>query len=234
MEALQTMLVNGAVVVGGLLLRFLAFVAILFLLSLPILAALYTYEAFRALRARRLGEVDLGGVRFRPGLIYTPSHTWLGRKRRGAVRLGLDDVAQRIVAGKTSVLLAPVGTRLASGDPVAAIRCGSHCASIPSPVEGIVVERNARLAEDPDLLHREPYRNGWMLAIRTTNGSPAGALSGTDAKEWLANESRELARFLEDRLGMAAADGGELTAPPADLLPEEAWREAARRFLKAA
>jgi hypothetical protein len=33
---------------------------------------------------------------------------------------------------------------------------------------------------------------------------------------------------------MAAADGGTLTAPPSVLLCEEAWREAAQSFLRAA
>lgn len=231
METLQTFATNSAIFVGGLLIRFLIFAALLALISIPILAAVYGWNGLRELVLRRRGEADAGGLRWRPGFAYAPSHAWIGGRRAGAFAVGLDDLAQQLLAGKTSVVLPPVGSRLAKGDTMAAIRCGAHCASIPSPFDGIVVRSNRALAEDPDLLHREPYNRGWLIRMRPTNGALEGTLRGHDAREWLREENDRYRHFLEEQLGMAAADGGELTGAPVELLSDQAWREAVGRFL---
>jgi glycine cleavage system H protein len=221
MEALMTFATNTAIFVGGLLVRFLIFAGLLALISVPILAAVYGWAGLRELVLRRRGEADAGGVRWRPGFAYAPSHAWIGSRRAGGHTVGLDDLAQQILGGRASVVLPAVGSRLAKGDTMAAVHCGAHCASIPSPFDGTVLSTNAALAEDPDLLHREPYTGGWLLRIRPTNGALQGTLSGADAREWLRNENERYRHFLEDKLGMAAADGGELTGSPSELLSEE-------------
>jgi glycine cleavage system H protein len=47
-------------------------------------------------------------------------------------------------------------------------------------------------------------------------------------------EARQLARMVEDDLGLAAADGGHLVAPRTSLLSDEGWRTLSRIFLRAA
>jgi glycine cleavage system H protein len=233
MEALQTFATNTAIFVGGMLVRFLIFAGLLALVSIPIVAAVYGWNGLRELVLRRRGEADAGGIRWRPGYAYAPSHSWIGGRRAGAFTVGLDDLAQQVLGGPTAVVLPPVGTRLAKGDTMAAIRCGAHCASIPSPFDGIVLRTNGELADDPDLLGREPYTGGWLLRMRPTNGALYGTLTGADAREWLRDENERYRHFLEDRLGMAAADGGELTGSPAELLSDDGWRETVREFLGA-
>jgi glycine cleavage system H protein len=233
METLGTFATNTAVLLGGLLVRFLIFAGLLALISVPILLAVYGWNGIRELVLRRRGEADAGGIRWRPGFAYAPNHAWIGAKRGGAFTVGLDDLAQQLLAGKTSIVLPPAGSRLAKGETMAAIRCGSHCASIPAPFAGTVVRSNSLLAEDPGLLHREPYHHGWLLRVRPDNGALEGTLRGHDAREWLREENDRYRHFLEERLGMAAADGGELTGSPAELLPDPAWREAVGRFLGA-
>lgn len=233
MEALQTFATNSAIFVGGLLVRFLIFAALLALISIPILAAVYGWAGLRELVLRRRGEADAGGIRWRPGYAYAPSHAWIGGSRSRGFTVGLDDLAQQILGGRTSVVLPQPGTHLAKGDTMAAVRCGAHCASIPSPFDGIVLRTNGALADDPDLLGREPYTGGWLMRMRPTNGALQGTLHGSDAREWLREENERYRHFLEDQLGMAAADGGELTGSPAELLSAEGWLEAAREFLGA-
>ncbi len=47
-------------------------------------------------------------------------------------------------------------------------------------------------------------------------------------------ERRRLSSFVEEELGLAAADGGELVAPGPALLGEEGWRKLVASFLHAA
>jgi len=73
-----------------------------------------------------------------------------------------------------------------------------------------------------------------MLRVETDEHSPRHQRRGPASKAWVREENLRLTHFLEARLGMAAADGGTLTAPPSSLLDDAAWREATQAFLQAA
>jgi glycine cleavage system H protein len=50
-----------------------------------------------------------------------------------------------------------------------------------APVSGEVVEVNAALESDPAAVNRDPYAEGWMIALRVKNPSDLGQLlSSTD------------------------------------------------------
>jgi glycine cleavage system H protein len=222
------------VFVVGLLARLLLFVLLFALFATPILAAVYLVQGAVELRRRAKGTVDAGGARWKPGLGYTAAHTWVHSLWGRTVKVGLDDVARRILSGVSSLTLPPVGTRLRRGDVLVAVRCGERLVAVPSPVDGVVIERNRTLMVDPGLFEREPYRGGWMLRVETDDRHPESARTGAASRSWLREENMRLTRLLESHLGLAAADGGTLTAPPSALLPDLAWREATRTFLRAA
>jgi glycine cleavage system H protein len=227
---METMLV----LIGGLLVRLLLFVLLFALFAMPVVAVVYLAHGAVALHRRAAGTVDAGGAHWKPGLAYTTAHTWVKNLWGRNVKIGLDDVARRIVTGVSSFTLPPVGTRLRRGDPIVALRCGQRIVAIPSPVDGLVLERNRSLMQEPSLFEREPYGEGWLLRIETESYGPIEGVRGAASRAWLREENLRLNHFLEARLGMAAADGGTLTAPPSSLLHDEAWREATRSFLRAA
>jgi glycine cleavage system H protein len=222
------------VLVGGLVARLLLFVLLFALFATPIVAVIYITQGAVALRHRVAGTVDAGGAHWKPGLAYTAAHTWVKKLWGGRVKVGLDDVARRILSGVSSITLPSVGTRLRRGDLLAVLHCGQRLVVIPSPVEGVVLERNRMVMNQPALFEQEPYGEGWMLRIETRDDRGMDGHRGASSRTWLREESLRLNHFLESRLGMAAADGGTLTAPPSVLLSDEAWREATREFLQEA
>jgi glycine cleavage system H protein len=222
------------VMVAGLVARLLLFVLLFALFATPIVAAIYLTQGAIAIRRRATGTVDAGGAHWKPGLAYTTAHTWVKKLWGRNVKVGLDDVARRIVSGVSSLTLPPVGARVRRGDALVSVRCGERSVAIPSPVDGVVLERNGSLLVDPALLEHEPYGAGWMLRMETSDGNPADGCRGPASKRWIREENLRLNRFLESRLGMAAADGGTLTAPPSALLGEAEWREAEQSFLRVA
>lgn len=62
----------------------------------------------------------------------------------------------------------PVGTVLAQGETVAVAELSKTVVAIKTPVSGRVVEANARLADSPELVHRDPYGRGWLVRIAPT------------------------------------------------------------------
>ena len=222
------------VFVAGLGIRLLLFVLLFTAFALPVVAVVFAVQGVASLRSRVKGTVDAGGVFYKPGLAYTAAHAWVKRLWGRQVRVGLDDVARRVLSGVSSIALPPIGLRLREGDLLAAIRCGNRLIAIPSPVAGVIVERNRALVDRPSLFENEPYHRGWMLRVESDGPPPKGLHQGPEAKAWLHGESLRLSHLLEARLGLTAADGGALTGTPATLLSPEAWREVSEQFLRAA
>jgi glycine cleavage system H lipoate-binding protein len=213
----------GALVVGvaG---RFAVFFLAGLLLVIPaILIAL----AWRAVSAR-------GSAARRAELRFAPGHTWVAPRGRGAVAVGLDAVAERILPSATALELPARGMQVHKGDPIAVVRAGRRAIHVGAPIDGVVVAVNRRVRRDPTLVKQEPYGRGWLFAIAPRDDSWKKLPTGPAGEAWVAAEQRRLARFVEEELGLAAADGGELLAPAPALLGEEGWRRVVASFLHAA
>jgi len=90
---------------------------------------------------------------------------------------------------------------------------------------------NASVVRDPALVKRDGYRKGWLVAIAPADAAWEALPREQEAESFLRRESARWSRFLEERLGFAAADGGELIGPPPSLLGEPEWKALTRAFL---
>jgi len=222
----------AAIFLAGLLVRALAFALVLVVCALPILAAFALWRAWQKLRDRRIGLVDVDGLELAEAHLYAPSHTWLAR-RRGTVRVGLDEIAGRVLHSPTSVSLPRPGTVLAAGLPAATVACGPRAAVIPAPISGTVVDVNPKVARDPSLLEESRYRDGWLFTMKPATASFLTLPTGGAARAWFKNETVRFSHALEKELGLQAADGGELVVEAPALLSEEKWRRLVTQFLTA-
>jgi glycine cleavage system H lipoate-binding protein len=216
----------GMVARFGLLLVVLAVLAGIFLLGLSVVRGV----AWMRRRILGLGAAD--GVAWKRHGYYAPGHTWVEAAGATTVRLGFDDLAQRVLGHVTALSLPAPGTTIAEGQALTEVVCGDKRAVIPSPVAGTVVAINDAVARDPSLLHRDPYRRGWLVAIEAANTAYTRLLYGEPAREFLTQESKRLTRFFEQELQLHAADGGEFVAPGASFLDALQWRTLTQSFLK--
>jgi glycine cleavage system H lipoate-binding protein len=216
----------------GLLIRFAALIVVIAVFAIPVLALYALYVGVRWLRARQLGLVDVNGLELADARYYAPGHAWLSKRSGGRLRVGLDDLAQRLLPHATAVKLPRAGAPLAEGLPAVTITCGLRTATIPAPITGTVTAVNEALSENPDLLHTSPYSRGWLFTMKPATASYLGFPTGNTARTWFRKEEGRLASFLERELGLAAADGGELVVPAPALLPEEKWQALVASFLR--
>lgn len=163
-----------------------------------------------------------------------PNHTWLEPRRGGALRVGLDEIAQWILPSTTAVELPRRGMVVHRGDPIAVVRAGGRVVRIGSPVDGTVAAVNGRVRRNPALVKDAPYGEGWLFAIAPADRAWASLPAGLGADTFLLSEKRRLARFIDEELGIAAADGGHLVAPAPALLGEDGWKKVVSAFLSAA
>ena len=234
MTALIEILQSAGVFVAGLLARFGLFVAMLAVLVLPALAIALVIRAVGARRRKALGLRRVAGILFRPDLSYAPGHTWLHPRKRGrGLELGLDDLAQRLLTSVTAVELPTPGRVVRRGDTLAVLHGGGREVKIPSPIAGTVLGANAAVLRDPGLVKRDGYGRGWLVAIAPTDAAWEKLPRAADAESFIRKESARWSTFFEERLGFAAADGGELVAPAPWLVGEEGWRALTAEFLAA-
>ena len=177
-------------------------------------------------------------LRRRRGLWYHPLHLWGRTMGPTRVRLGLDDVAARLLADAEPWSLPPVGSTLQDGRPLARTRVHGQAVQIASPLSGRVLARNDGLRRFPSLASWSPYDAGWLveLAVET----PIGALGGfmrDDAvvSHWFERELHHLAACAPEasrgELGETLADGGAPCATLQQALGAEGLHAALRAIM---
>jgi glycine cleavage system H lipoate-binding protein len=220
-----------AVFLVGLAARAGIVLALVVLLTIPVLLIATMMRGASELKKRSLGLREVAGLIFRPDAWYSAGHTWMTRLAGGSLRIGLDALALRLMPTVNGVDFKPAGTRVSKGSTIATIHAGSRALAIRSPVDGVVVAVNAAALRDPSLVKNDGYGRGWLVTVVPADMAFARLPSGRAAEQFLRDEAARWNHFVEGRLGYAAADGGELTAPAPWLLGEQGWRELADAFI---
>lgn len=216
--------------IGGLAARLGIVLLAMAALAVPALVLVWAARGLRRARQRFLGLTPVGRLTFRPGLFYAPGHTWV--KPEGEdLRVGLDDLAQKIVPWALAIELPRPGTKLRRGDQAAVISCGGKRMVVTAPASGVVSAINSSVAHDPSLVKSDTYARGWLFRMTPYDSNWRAFPSGERARKWFQAEGHRLDEYLEAHLGIAAADGGTWVAPPASLLSEEQWGGLMRAFL---
>jgi glycine cleavage system H protein len=218
---------------AGVLARFGVFLVMVAVVALPAIAIALAVRAVQTQREKALRLRRVAGVLFRPDLSYAPGHTWLHRRDSGALELGIDDLAQRLLPSVTAVDVPRPGTVVERGQPIATLHGGGRAVTIPAPISGTIAGVNASVLRDPGLVKRDGYRRGWLVAIAPADGAWQALPREQEAESFLRKESARWSRFVEERLGFAAADGGELVAPAPWIIGEEGWKALTLEFLRA-
>ncbi|MGC3999166.1 MAG: glycine cleavage system protein H [Anaeromyxobacter sp.] len=234
MQAVIDILQATAVFVLGVGARFGVVLLALLAVGLPVAAVAAVIRAAAARREARLGLREVAGVPFRPALHLAPGHVWLRARGGGTVELGLDGIAQQLLPGVTAVEPVATGTRVEAGEPVALLHAGERSVPLLAPVAGVVAGVNAAVLRDPALVKRDGLAGGWVAALTPAGDGWLGLPTGDVAEAFTRRESLRFASFLEERLGLAAADGGALVAPAPWLMGEDGWRKLVDSFLRPA
>ena len=109
-------------------------------------------------------------------LRYTAEHEWVSGDGSEPVRVGITHFAQDALGDIVYVQLPDVGTEVKAGESLGEIESTKSVSELYAPISGTIVARNEALGDAPDLVNTDPYGEGWLVEIRPSDASSAGAL----------------------------------------------------------
>jgi glycine cleavage system H protein len=120
-------------------------------------------------------------------LKYTKSHEWVRALADGNFEVGITDHAQDALGDLVFVEAPEAGKTFKAGDAAAVVESVKAASDVYAPIAGTVLEGNATLGSQPELINSDPYGAGWIMRIKPT-GAPNGLLSASDYAAHLAAE----------------------------------------------
>ena len=101
-------------------------------------------------------------------LHYTEDHEWADYKN-DEVTIGITDYAQSQLGDVIFVELPEVGDEISAGDSFGEIEAVKTVSELYSPISGKIVAVNEALENSPEIVNSDPYGNGWLVKILTSN-----------------------------------------------------------------
>lgn len=115
-------------------------------------------------------------------LRYTKEHEWI-RVEGGEAVVGVTDYAQGELGDVIFVELPQAGSKIAQMKPFGTIDAVKTVSDLFAPVTGEIVAVNGALKDDPALVNRSPYKDGWMVRIRLESPAEVNALLSAEDYE---------------------------------------------------
>ncbi len=103
-------------------------------------------------------------------LKYTEDHEWIRVEGDIAV-VGITDFAQGELGDVVFVEIETEGEELEKGETFGTVEAVKTVSDLFMPVAGTVTEVNEALADEPEVVNKDPYGAGWMIKVEIKNAS---------------------------------------------------------------
>ena len=125
-------------------------------------------------------------MNFPENIKYTSEHEWI-RVEGDVAYIGITDYAQDQLGDIVFVDIQTVGETLNAGDVFGTIEVVKTISDIFMPVGGEVLEQNEALEDQPELVNKDPYGEGWLIKIKPDTAADYDALLDAEGYKKLIN-----------------------------------------------
>jgi glycine cleavage system H protein len=119
-------------------------------------------------------------MNFPSELKYTKDHEWV-RVEGNEAYVGITDFAQRELGDIVYIDINTVGDEVAKDDVFGTVEAVKTVSDLFMPVTGTVLETNAALNDNPELVNTDPYGQGWMVKVAVADAAQVEGLLTADA-----------------------------------------------------
>jgi glycine cleavage system H protein len=194
------------------------FVLLTFLLILTVMYFRRPEEAANTLQvvtAKRINPpspsmTKQGSFETPEGYCFHPGHTWVVDEGRQNARVGIDAFAANLIGKIDSIDVSDLNRWVRQGQPLCTLTREGHEVKLLSPVEGVLVSVNHEVLKSPNLIVDDPYKNGWLCAIKAPEMATnvKNLLQGTIVLPWLQNSLARIGAMVQQLTPALAQDGG--------------------------
>lgn len=112
-------------------------------------------------------------------LKYTKDHEWI-RVEGEMAYVGITDFAQGELGDIVFVEVETVGESIAKEEVYGTVEAVKTVSDMYMPVDGEILELNDMLEEDPELVNKDPYGEGWIIKMSIKDESQLNDLLSAD------------------------------------------------------
>lgn len=113
-------------------------------------------------------------------LKYTKDHEWL--KIDGDEGLiGITEFAQKELGDIVFIEVETEGETLETGEAFGTIEAVKTVSDLFMPLNGEVLEFNAELESNPEIVNKDPYGEGWIIKVKITDPAQIEELLDADS-----------------------------------------------------
>lgn len=119
-------------------------------------------------------------MNFPENLKYTKDHEWI-RVEGDVAFIGITDFAQSELGDIVYVEIETVGDNLEKEAIFGTVEAVKTVSDLFMPLSGEVLEVNPNLEQQPELVNKDPYGEGWMVKVKMSNPSEVASLLSAEA-----------------------------------------------------
>ena len=164
------------------------------------------------------------------GFCFHPGHTWVKKESPENARVGIDNFATSLLGKIDRIDVMAPNRWVRQGQKLMTIVSGDTMVDLLSPVEGVITAINNDAMQDPNLVARDPYKDGWVAMVKSPDLAinQKNLVQGPMVAPWMQNNVTRLNATLSQLSPSLAQDGG---VPVSGLLPKLA-PDLRKRLLK--
>jgi glycine cleavage system H protein len=114
-------------------------------------------------------------------LKYSKDHEWIRVEEGNIAYVGISDYAQGELGDIVFVDVNTVGESIEAHAIFGSVEAVKTVSDLFLPVSGKIVELNAKLDGEPELINSDPYGDGWIVKIELSNVAELDQLMDSDA-----------------------------------------------------
>lgn len=119
-------------------------------------------------------------MKFPDNVKYSSDHEWV--KTEGDVAyVGITDFAQEELGEIVYVDVATEGETLEKGEVFGSIEAVKTVSDLMMPIGGEVLEINAQLDDEPELVNKDPFGKGWIIKVSVKDEAELSDLMTAEA-----------------------------------------------------
>ena len=132
--------------------------------------------------------MDLEGYDMPDDVYYHKEFMW-AKIDENVAKVGFIDFGQKLAGDMSYVEMPFEGDDVAQNDEVGTVETGKWVGKLFAPISGKIKATNEKLYDDPTLINKSPYGDGWIFDIEMSDPAELDNLMKIDAAvEWLKGE----------------------------------------------